>query len=94
MLTEVGFIALGIPLGLVLRKREAVVKAVDKLTMWAIYTLLFLLGVSLGTDQNIVSQAAGIGAKALLISTGCVAGSAAAAWCLGRFILRGGFDER
>ncbi|MFV0421220.1 LysO family transporter [Oleidesulfovibrio sp.] len=94
MLTAVAFIALGIPIGFALRKNRAVVHAVDKLTMWAIYLLLFLLGISLGTDDNIVSQAGNIGIKAFLISAACVAGSALAAWLLGKVILKGGFDER
>lgn len=94
MLTEVGFIALGIPIGFALRKQKAVVHAVDKLTMWAIYILLFLLGVSLGTDENIISQAGGIGLKALIISSACVIGSALSAWLLSKVILKGGFDER
>ncbi|GFM37428.1 LysO family transporter [Desulfovibrio psychrotolerans] len=94
MFLEVGCIVAGIPLGYALRRREKVIYTVDKLTMWAIYGLLFLLGVSLGSDAELIRQLGTIGAQAFAISLSCLAGSVAAVWLLDRFILRGRLDER
>lgn len=94
MFVEVGCIMAGIPLGLALRKKERILSAVDRLTMWAIYGLLFLLGVSLGSDAMLVSQLGTIGLRAVVISLCCVIGSAFATWMLDRFILKGRLDER
>ncbi|XPV76331.1 MAG: LysO family transporter [Desulfovibrio sp.] len=94
MLAEVGCILVGIPLGFLLRRNERAVRCVDSLTMWAIYGLLFLLGVSIGSDNNLVSQMETIGLRALVISLSCVLGSAAAVWFLDKFILKGALDER
>jgi len=91
---EVGCIVAGIPLGLALRKRPSIVHAVDRLTMWAIYGLLFLLGVSLGTNADLFSQLGSIGLRAAIISLCCLMGSALAAWALDRFILKGKLDAR
>ncbi|UZP67795.1 lysine exporter LysO family protein [Desulfovibrio mangrovi] len=94
MFIEVGCILAGIPAGYLLRNRQKAVHAVDKLTMWAIYGLLFLLGVSLGSNDDLVSQLGTIGVRALVISLCCLIGSAAATWALERYILRGRLDER
>jgi uncharacterized membrane protein YbjE (DUF340 family) len=45
------------------------------LTMWAIYLLLFLLGIAIGTNEIIVRNLPTLGLKALLISIGGVVGS-------------------
>lgn len=94
MLTEVGCIVAGIPLGFLLRKSEKAFHAVDKLTMWAIYGLLFLLGVSLGADEGLVAQLGTMGGQAVVISLSCVVGSALSCWALDKFILKGGLDAR
>ena len=92
MLAEVGCILAGIPLGFLLRRNERAVRSVDTLTMWAIYGLLFLLGVSIGSDNNLISQMETIGFRALVISLCCVIGSAIAVWFLDKFILKGALD--
>jgi uncharacterized membrane protein YbjE (DUF340 family) len=48
--------------------------------MWAIYLLLFLLGVAIGTNEVIVKNLPALGFKALLISLGGVLGSVLVAW--------------
>lgn len=93
MLTEVGCIVAGIPLGFLMRRSERAFRAVDTLTMWAIYGLLFLLGVSLGSDEELVSQLGTMGVQAAVISLCCVVGSAASCWALDAFFLKGRLDE-
>ncbi len=94
MFVEVGCIVAGIPVGLAVRRSATIVRAVDRLTMWAIYCLLFLLGAALGSDANLMAQIQSIGLRAAVISVCCLLGSASAVWLLDTFILRGSLDER
>ena len=94
MLAEIGCIAIGVPIGFALRKNTRAVCIVNRLTMWAIYGLLFLLGLSLGTNATVMSQIDTIGIQALLISICTVTGSACATWLLDRYVLKGCLDER
>ena len=71
---------LGIVLGYLIRNRKLWVRLADKLTMWAIYLLLFLLGIAIGTNEVIVKNLPTLGLKALLISMGGVLGSVLVAW--------------
>lgn len=92
MIVEIGCIAVGVPAGYLLRTRPAVVGAVDRLTTWSIYTLLFLLGLSLGSDDALVAKAGDIGLRAVVISMASLAGSVAAGWLLQHVLLRGALD--
>jgi uncharacterized membrane protein YbjE (DUF340 family) len=60
----------GIALGYLIRNRKR----------WAIYLLLFLLGIAIGTNEVIVKNLPTLGLKALLISMGGVLGSVLLAW--------------
>lgn len=92
MIVEIACIAVGVPAGYLLRTRPAVVGAVDRLTTWSIYALLFLLGLSLGSDDGLVAQAGDIGLRAVVISMASLAGSVAAGWLLQHVLLRGALD--
>ncbi len=92
MIVEIGCIAVGVPAGYLLRTRPAVVGAVDRLTTWSIYALLFLLGLSLGSDDALVAKAGDIGLRAVVISMASLAGSVAAGWLLQHVLLRGALD--
>lgn len=94
MFIEVGCILTGIPLGYLLRHHKRFVSGIDAVTMWSIYTLLFLLGVSLGANKELVAQLGTIGLRATIISIFCVVGSTAATWVLDVYILKGKLDER
>jgi uncharacterized membrane protein YbjE (DUF340 family) len=87
-------ILVGIPLGFLFRNNKLVVDNVNRLTMWSIYTLLFMLGVTTGSNETIVTQLSTIGVQAACISACCVLGSASAVFLLDKFILKGQFDER
>ncbi|MDR3045896.1 MAG: LysO family transporter [Desulfovibrio sp.] len=92
MIVEIGCIAVGVPAGYLLRTRPAVVGAVDRLTTWSIYALLFLLGLALGSDDALVAKAGDIGLRAVVISMASLAGSVAAGWLLQHVLLRGALD--
>ncbi len=69
----------GILLGLMLRNKKRLLKPIAPLTSWSIYLLLFLLGLSVGTNEAIISNLNTIGLKALLLTLGSVTGSVLAA---------------
>lgn len=92
MIAEIACIAVGVPVGYLLRARPPVVRAVDRLTTWSIHSLLFLLGLSLGADDALVAQAGDIGLRAVIISMASLAGSVAAGWLLQHILLRGALD--
>lgn len=52
---------------------------------WAILVLLFLLGVSVGHNRQIMDNLGTIGADALLITLGAVGGSVVCAWMVYKF---------
>ena len=80
MLKVVGIMVLGIVLGYLIRNKSKAIALTSKLTMWAIYLLLFLLGVAIGANEIIVKNLPKLGLQALLISISCILGSVLVAW--------------
>ena len=80
MITVVLVMTAGIILGYIVRHKSLLIKLNDKLIMWAIYLLLFVLGVSIGTNDTIMKSLPSLGLKALAITIGGVAGSVLLAW--------------
>ncbi len=80
MLTVVAIMILGIAVGYLIRRRSLLVKVNDKLIMYAIYLLLFILGVSIGANEIIMKNLPTLGLKALAITLGGVLGSIGLAW--------------
>ena len=67
--------ATGMVLGYLLRSRTALFQLVDKIVMAVIFLLLFVLGISVGTNETVISNIHLIGMKALGLTVGAVAGS-------------------
>ena len=82
MITVIALMTVGIILGLFLDQIPKLIKAVDKLITYAIYLLLFLLGISVGINEKIMNNLDSIGVKALMISFGAISGSVLATWIL------------
>ena len=70
MLTVVIIMISGILVGYLIRSFEKLVKVNDKLTTWAIYALLFLMGIGIGANKVIMNSLHTLGFKALIISIG------------------------
>ncbi|MBN1970323.1 MAG: LysO family transporter [Candidatus Delongbacteria bacterium] len=81
-------IGLGIIVGFVFRKKELVFKLNEKFTMYSIYLLLFLLGVSVGMNEEIISNIDKIGLDVFVITLGAVLGSVIASWILFKTFFR------
>ena len=76
--------AAGVFVGWWLGKFPLVMKINDRLISWAIYLLLFLLGVSVGTNKTVIQSLDSIGFEALLLTIGALAGSIAMGWIIYR----------
>ena len=65
----------GIVLGYFLRARKRLVAINDKFITYAIYLLLLLLGISIGSNKTIVANLPVLGVKALIVTIGAMVGS-------------------
>ncbi len=83
------FIFLGIALGYTIRTRiasSACKSAVGawsaRITTWLIWLLLFLLGIEVGSNQQIIASLPTLGVEALVLSVLATLGSCVMAWVL------------
>ena len=92
MITVLLLMTSGIIIGWFLHKKKKILKISSELTNWAIYILLFLLGLSVGTNEKILNNFDQIGFLAILITVFAVAGSILVSWlCFTIFFKK---DER
>jgi len=75
MITVLALMTLGILIGFFIDQYPKIIKAVDKMTSWAIYLLLFLLGIGVGLNEMIIKNLPTIGLQALILTIGALAGS-------------------
>jgi len=75
LVAVVSIMAGGMLLGFLLKARQRVVSANEKLITYAIYLLLFMMGVSIGSNDQIMNSLSSLGVLALIVSAGAVAGS-------------------
>lgn len=80
MFTVVLIMAAGMLAGYLLRKQKKLISLSEKLVMWAIYLLLFLLGIAIGVNDQILERFADLGFLAMAITIGGVAGSIFLGW--------------
>lgn len=65
----------GIVLGFIFRKKRTLITAADKLAGWSIYLLLFLLGLSIGNNELIITNFAQIGFNSIMLTLSGISGS-------------------
>ena len=75
----------GMVLGYLVRRKEQVVRVTERLIIWSIFLLLFLMGLSIGRDSLIVNSLPSLGFNALLISIAGIAGSLVLALLLWKY---------
>jgi uncharacterized membrane protein YbjE (DUF340 family) len=79
MLTDIiiviSIMILGIAIGLAIGNRPRVIKIISFFTSFAIFLLLFFLGIGVGTNTKLVNHLDSIGIQALVLSIGALAGS-------------------
>lgn len=99
MITVLIVMLAGVLLGFVLNRFPKAIKLNDRLISWAIFLLLFLLGISVGLNETIIQNLAKIGRQAIVITLGAIAGSVLSLWFVYRFFFQiehfeGGADEK
>jgi len=80
MIIVVAIMTIGILFGYFIRNKSLLIKINDRLIMWAIYLLLFVLGITIGANEIIMKNLPMLGLKALAITIGGVVGSIALGW--------------
>jgi len=70
----------GILTGLILNNYPTIVKINEKLLNLAIYSLLLLLGIGVGSSEKIVGNIYTLGFQALIITLGAITGSVLLCW--------------
>lgn len=88
MLLVLTLMAVGMLLGFLLRDRRGLLRSVDPSISVAIFLLLFLLGVSVGKNEVIMSHLDTLGVQALVLSVGAVTGSVLAAFIVQKIYFR------
>ena len=80
MITVLALMTAGILMGWLLHHKKQFLKIVSHTTNWAIYLLLFLLGLSVGTNEKILTNFDKIGIQSIAITIFAVAGSIFVSW--------------
>ena len=88
MFTVIIVMILGMCVGYLLRKRKRLAKHIDTIVTWAIFLLLFLLGVSVGTNKTILNNIDSIFLKVIILTFGAVLGSIIIAYFTYRFFFK------
>jgi uncharacterized membrane protein YbjE (DUF340 family) len=77
-----GLMLIGIVTGLFLEKLPSLVKINEKLLNLAIYCLLLLLGIAVGSNGKIIANIYSLGFHALVLTIGAITGSVLVCWLI------------
>ena len=86
MFTVIGLMVCGILIGYLSRKRE--LSGISRLITSLIWILLFLLGVEVGSSQQIMDSLGTLGIEAMAITFAAIFGSCICAWALWYFLYK------
>jgi len=78
----------GIILGFLMRNHERLIRTADRIMNGTIYLLLFLLGLSVGVNETIISNIHTIGVRALVLTVGAIVGSVIVSYIVSRLFFR------
>lgn len=74
MLKILAIVILGVGVGYLLRQHLSL-RIISKFIMWLIYALLLILGIAVGSNENIIQNLGTIGVKGFAIAVAAVIGS-------------------
>jgi uncharacterized membrane protein YbjE (DUF340 family) len=80
MITVISLLVAGIILGYLLRNKRKLLVVSARLTDGAIFLLLFFLGVSVGMNEEVISNFKNIGLQAFLLTVLATLGSVVVTW--------------
>ncbi len=78
----------GMALGLIVKNQKTILAFTERLTMVAIYLLLFLLGQSVAGNDKVISNFAYICWQSFLLTLCCIAGSVICSYLLYIFLFK------
>ena len=84
MFTVIGIMFLGIGAGYLMRRQS--LSWINKAITILIWLLLFLLGIEVGHNEQIIRSLPTLGLEAFAIALVCVLGSCLAAWALWKHV--------
>ena len=84
MFTVIGIMFLGIGIGYLMRRQS--LSWINKAITILIWLLLFLLGIEVGHNEQIIRSLPTLGLEAFAIALVCVLGSCLAAWALWKHV--------
>ena len=86
MFTVIGLMLSGILVGYLMRTKE--LKSIGKVITLLIWILLFLLGVEVGSNRQIIEGLGTLGLEAILITLAALLGSCVCAWGLWKVLYK------
>lgn len=86
MFTIIGLMLTGMLLGFLLRRRN--LKKIHQIITVLIWLLLFILGIEVGSNEQIVKGLHTIGFEAVILTLGGTLGSVIAAWALWKVLYK------
>lgn len=92
--TPLAFLAAGVAMGLLLRKRPRVLKGASKATTVAVWLLLLVMGIAVGSDPQVIRSFHELALQAGVISLASIAGSIIATMLICGWIFRNHGRER
>lgn len=78
----------GIFAGYLLRKVKAVPAFVSKVSIYLIFLLLFVMGLSVGSNPQVIQNFGKLGVTGIAIALVSVAGSVALSWVVYRYLFK------
>ncbi|MBN1111999.1 MAG: LysO family transporter [Bacteroidales bacterium] len=83
-----GLMTAGMVIGAILRHNEKIIKRVNILVTWSIFALLFLLGIAVGLNDELVKNLDSLGIHALVITIASILGSVILSWIVYHYFFR------
>ena len=87
MFIVLGILIASVIVGLLLRKVQ-ILQKLNHTIIYTIYLLLFMLGLSVGSNDQIMHNLSSLGVEALAISLAGCLGSALAAWLIYKYFFK------
>jgi glycerol-3-phosphate acyltransferase PlsY len=88
MLIVMVFLLAGMSAGYLLRKKEKTIESIGRTTSGVIAILLFILGASIGSNEQIVKNITKVGFQAFLLTLGALLGSVSFSLLIQRIFLK------
>lgn len=87
MFTIIATVATGILLGYLFREKN-ILQNTEKTISWTIFTLLFIMGINIGSNEQIINNLGSFGWQAAVMAAAGTCGSVLAAWIVLRLFFR------